>query len=167
MTPKRNAGEGTQVKPLACCSVCGRYRSIRDGLLVVHTPHGIRCDGSLKPPRALKPRTAPTWQSIRRAVIKRDKQCQKCGSTTGLEAHHKIERSDGGADTLENLIALCSLCHDEWTVLESIGFDAWLLVPPARHLVAIFAATWPDSVSAFDFKFQVLELLDAARKSTQ
>ena len=39
-------------------------------------------------------------------------QCKYCGQkNTRLEAHHIIYTSQGGKDTLDNLITLCTLCH--------------------------------------------------------
>lgn len=45
-----------------------------------------------------------------------DYTCQKCGyrneRTTRLEAHHIVPQSQGGTDDLDNLLTLCSRCHD-------------------------------------------------------
>lgn len=48
-------------------------------------------------------------------VLCRDKHnCQGCGRKTGpMHVHHVIWRRDGGADTPENLITLCTICHDK------------------------------------------------------
>ena len=53
--------------------------------------------------------------NIRKAVILRDKcKCQMCGKeNTILEVHHIIPRRDNGANTLSNLITLCSNCHSK------------------------------------------------------
>lgn len=52
------------------------------------------------------------WWPLRRAVLARDGHaCRACSSTQGLEAHHVIMRSLGGADVIGNLIALCRDCH--------------------------------------------------------
>ena len=50
------------------------------------------------------------------AAIKppKDNRCQKCGQFAdffGLQKHHKIFRSQGGTDDLENIIWLCNNCH--------------------------------------------------------
>lgn len=34
-----------------------------------------------------------------------------CWKTAGLHSHHLIKRSDGGLDTVGNLITLCYVCH--------------------------------------------------------
>lgn len=52
-------------------------------------------------------------ENLRIACLMRDGyQCQHCGKhQTRLEAHHLIERSQGGKDTLSNLLTLCEQCH--------------------------------------------------------
>jgi hypothetical protein len=44
-------------------------------------------------------------------VIARDGECQDCGATGNLHAHHIIPISLGGADDPSNGIALCPSCH--------------------------------------------------------
>ncbi len=62
-------------------------------------------------------------REFRRAVLERaDGRCERCGERCvpeALEAHHKLPRSRGGQDTLENGFALCggpggchALVHD-------------------------------------------------------
>jgi hypothetical protein len=60
--------------------------------------------------------------AVRRAVLMRDAyKCQDCGwnrdlwnkdDPRHLEVHHLIMHADGGENTVENLIALCNICHD-------------------------------------------------------
>ena len=52
-------------------------------------------------------------ENLRKAVLKRDDHtCQRCREDRGpLQAHHIIPRSQGGLDTLENLITVCRPCH--------------------------------------------------------
>jgi 5-methylcytosine-specific restriction endonuclease McrA len=38
-------------------------------------------------------------------------RCGSCGSVSGLTAHHKVFRSHGRNDRVENLIPLCYQCH--------------------------------------------------------
>ena len=58
------------------------------------------------------------------ATLRRAKgYCEKCGckapfirksdNTPYLEVHHTIPLSEGGADNLDNTIALCPNCHRE------------------------------------------------------
>lgn len=61
------------------------------------------------------------WRQTREKVLNRDSyECQFCGTTNeehqeendrGLDVHHIIPRSDGGQDTMRNLVALCRSCH--------------------------------------------------------
>lgn len=57
-------------------------------------------------------RYPPASRNIRRKVLKRDAfTCQKCGSKDRVEVDHKVPRSLGGPNTLENLQALCHRCN--------------------------------------------------------
>lgn len=51
------------------------------------------------------------YRKLRIALLERDKWCQICGNPHGLEAHHIIYRSQGGSDTMENMVCLCFTCH--------------------------------------------------------
>ncbi|MGR5411063.1 HNH endonuclease [Vibrio sp. PNB22_8_1] len=58
---------------------------------------------------------------VAEALIRADGVCELCKSpapfkrkkdnTPYLEVHHKVRLSDGGEDTIENVIALCPNCH--------------------------------------------------------
>lgn len=51
------------------------------------------------------------WSTYR-AVYHRDAgQCQMCGLTSDLHLDHKIPKSKGGSDTMENLWLLCAKCN--------------------------------------------------------
>src|SRR5947207_475788 len=52
-------------------------------------------------------------ENLRIACLMRDGYtCQQCGKrNVRLEAHHIVFRSNGGKDTLENLLTLCDQCH--------------------------------------------------------
>jgi hypothetical protein len=54
-------------------------------------------------------------ENLRLATLLRDDFCcQQCGvKNTRLEAHHIKLTSDGGKDTINNLITLCSKCHSK------------------------------------------------------
>lgn len=54
-------------------------------------------------------------ENLRKAIILRDEcKCQECGkSNCALEVHHIRARRFGGANTLGNLITLCSKCHQK------------------------------------------------------
>ncbi len=61
--------------------------------------------------------------SVRRAVMRRDKyKCCHCGWTQRdwnssdprhIEIHHTIHHKAGGSNVVDNLVALCNICHDE------------------------------------------------------
>lgn len=59
----------------------------------------------------------PSWLSLRFDVFKRDNyRCQICGRTAQddnvkLEVDHKLAKSKGGTDTLDNLWTLCFDCN--------------------------------------------------------
>jgi len=52
--------------------------------------------------------------ALHEAVYKRDHGRCKCGKwiEPGTPAHHKIHKSQGGEDTMENLEMKCTACHD-------------------------------------------------------
>jgi len=62
------------------------------------------------------------WERVKRQAIKRDKCCQRCGTTRNLDVHHKLPRGRRGRDELENLVTLCRMCHD-W--VHDHPFEAW------------------------------------------
>lgn len=55
------------------------------------------------------------FYNVKAYVLHRDGyQCQKCKTRKGkLHVHHIVFRSNGGTDSPENLIVLCSDCHDK------------------------------------------------------
>ena len=78
----------------------------------------------------------------RKAVLTRDQHtCQKCGRRNGLECHHLQPRRRGGSNESDNLITLCTACHNEWDAAESgthMTFDEWMDTPPYSALVALY-----------------------------
>lgn len=59
-------------------------------------------------------RPAFFWFRIRQDCFNRDNnRCRACGYPGDLEAHHIVPVSEGGDNTQDNLITLCSKCHDE------------------------------------------------------
>jgi 5-methylcytosine-specific restriction endonuclease McrA len=65
------------------------------------------------------------WKLARQAALVRDSwQCQACGRVVeGREAHvdHKVPKSAGGTDYLDNLQVLCIGCHSSKTVRVDMG----------------------------------------------
>jgi len=53
------------------------------------------------------------WDNQKQKVYDRDNHtCQLCGRDVVVcECHHAIFRSQGGDDSMENLITLCFSCH--------------------------------------------------------
>ena len=52
------------------------------------------------------------YEKLRQQVLRRDGwRCQSCGIMSNLEVHHQQFRSRAGADSEQNLITLCSMCH--------------------------------------------------------
>jgi 5-methylcytosine-specific restriction endonuclease McrA len=57
---------------------------------------------------------AEDYGQLRLQILERDGwQCQQCGRRDQLQIHHIVRRSQSGADCEENLIVLCSECH-QW-----------------------------------------------------
>lgn len=53
------------------------------------------------------------WRRLRAAVLGRDPVCQAPGcGLPSVHADHIVLRSQGGADTPENLRGLCTSCHN-------------------------------------------------------
>lgn len=55
------------------------------------------------------------WEDQRYTALERDNiTCQSCGiGDCRLHVHHKVPRSAGGSDELDNLVTLCPDCHAE------------------------------------------------------
>ena len=53
----------------------------------------------------------------RKILLAKNKKCQKCGRTIGLEVHHIKPQSEGGNDEIENLQVLCGICHNDMVYL--------------------------------------------------
>lgn len=50
---------------------------------------------------------------LRNAVYERDAwRCRSCRSRNNLTPHHFVFKSQGGGDTMHNLVTLCMICHD-------------------------------------------------------
>ncbi len=73
--------------------------------------------GASQPKRAKKSKRDESLADARRAVFARSVgRCEANwpGCTTGAEhAHHRLRRSQGGKHTPENLLAVCSHCHEQ------------------------------------------------------
>jgi hypothetical protein len=70
------------------------------------------CDGTVE--RAGGKRRSTIPPRLRREVLRRDRfRCQAagCGRTRFLEVHHRVMRSRGGPDALDNMLVVCAPCH--------------------------------------------------------
>jgi 5-methylcytosine-specific restriction endonuclease McrA len=57
--------------------------------------------------------TPQDYQALRREILKRDGwRCQFCGKAIDLQVHHIESRAQLGSDLEQNLITLCSRCHE-------------------------------------------------------
>ena len=54
------------------------------------------------------------YNGLHQRVLQRDGwRCQCCGAMANLELHLKQFRSHSGDDSEENLITLCTACHNQ------------------------------------------------------
>ncbi len=73
------------------------------------------CDAEIHTPGQRNRTTIPP--KTRREVLARDRyQCRRngCGHTRFLQIHHVTPRAGGGTNNAENLVTLCSVCHNLW-----------------------------------------------------
>ena len=62
----------------------------------------------------------PRWKARRLWVLKRDKHlCQLCKRKQATEVDHIRPRSQGGDHEYDNLMAVCSDCHEVKTLKEA------------------------------------------------
>ncbi len=77
------------------------------------TPRGDLRTIFPKKPRLKLPKAE--YQRLHAKVLQRDGwRCQVCGTAANLHVHHLKSRGRLGDDTAENLITLCSACHDTY-----------------------------------------------------
>lgn len=87
-------------RPLRPCRHPGCPRLTSGGYCMEHA------QGSA---RAGRPRRSTT---VRREVDERDgRRCVVCGSAVGIEKHHIVPLSKGGADEPSNMVTLCAVHH--------------------------------------------------------
>lgn len=73
------------------------------------------------------------YTELCRDVLQRDGwKCRSCKSRTALHCHHIVFRSQGGEDTMENILVLCSACHDGIHKDVKDGQYALVIVLPAN-----------------------------------
>lgn len=58
---------------------------------------------------------SPEWDELRRRCYRRaGHRCENCRLETKLDAHHTIYRQPISLGVVEDLLALCRFCHDQW-----------------------------------------------------
>jgi 5-methylcytosine-specific restriction endonuclease McrA len=54
------------------------------------------------------------YERNKRLMYRRDRwHCRNCNTTQNLTPHHIMFQSQGGDDSLDNLVTLCLKCHDD------------------------------------------------------
>jgi 5-methylcytosine-specific restriction endonuclease McrA len=54
-----------------------------------------------------------SYRALHRQVLERDHwRCQICGRMQNMQVHHLEFRSQSGSDEEQNLITLCTECHE-------------------------------------------------------
>jgi 5-methylcytosine-specific restriction endonuclease McrA len=54
--------------------------------------------------------------------------CELCKTATAVVRHHRLRRSQGGKNTLRNLLHLCVGCHDRVHTYPTLSYEqGWLL----------------------------------------
>lgn len=113
---------------------------------------------------------------LRKAVLERDgHRCQRCERRTDALAIHHIHRhAEGGPDSLQNLLTLCSPCHREWHMAHettSLSFAQWMKLPPLPDLLILAEMPWPDDLSIFksgeELKRGLIDYLRMTRLAAQ
>jgi 5-methylcytosine-specific restriction endonuclease McrA len=72
-----------------------------------------------------------SWAKLRREIYARDGgRCRACGLRVGRvwDAGHLVDRIQGGADTLDNLVLMCARCNRTLKPITPTRAeaDAWL-----------------------------------------
>lgn len=89
-----------------------------------------QCDCQISRPGERNTTSVPP--ATRREILAKYRhKCQRqgCGHTRYLEVHHKIPRSQGGGNELDNLICLCSVCHKLLHDKKLAGKTGWVKSP--------------------------------------
>lgn len=105
------------------------------------------------------------WQELRGLLFERaGGRCEWCGARFPLgcwEAHHRKARSQGGADELANLAALCGPCHSWAHEHPVVARGEGFILPRGRDVtVAGFirhdgAMVLPDQAGGFVYVLEV------------
>lgn len=63
-------------------------------------------------PKAEKMTAAESRQGYADAADRSHGQCEACGLHRAVQMHHRLHRSHGGDERVENLLHLCLACHN-------------------------------------------------------
>ncbi len=107
-------GPGVQVVVQQCptCEAAAVATNRGEKRLAPAQVAALACDARVQRKGERNRATIPP--SVRAAVLARDRhQCRTpgCGSARFLEVHHVVPRAKGGTNHVENLVTLCSRCH--------------------------------------------------------
>ncbi len=110
----RAAGPAAQIIVHQCpaCEDAAVTTSRGERKLAPAQAAAIACDARVQRPG--RPNRASIKPSVRAAVLARDRhRCATpgCRSTCFLEVHHITPRRQGGSNRADNLVTLCSRCH--------------------------------------------------------
>lgn len=90
--------------------------------------------------------TANISTSTRKAIYRRDGyRCALCDSTRYLQIHHAVPRGEGGTNSRQNLVCLCSDCH---ALAHGIDLRGWGAEPDdvrqaiVEYLADYYAPDW-------------------------
>ena len=87
-------------------------------------------------------RRGRAWRDLRHIILSRDDHtCQFCLATdTRFDIHHITPAREGGQDTPDNLITLCSFCHARISRPHLYGLPVAVLV----NYLAALACLWGE-----------------------
>ena len=123
---------------LTPCSYCAKsmHRRMRDRLRSRRIFCSRICaDAAQKTRDSEGLRYGPGWKKARLAILERDRFCRACGNppptNMSLHVHHLKPYRFGGTNNLDNLVAVCKVCHPRFEritnrALESIRIDVSL-----------------------------------------
>ena len=73
-----------------------------------------------------------TWKAKRKFILERDdSECRLCGSSMGLQVHHKTYERFGGEELETDLITLCEKCHTLATLVNR--HQSWIRGNPGNN----------------------------------
>jgi len=95
--------------------------STPDPFANINTPTEWRANQFMSAEDKLRYLRSSKWTVLRTSVLIRDNStCQSCGSKNNLHIHH-ITYEKLGDERMEDLVTLCSICHQE--VHDRLGYD--------------------------------------------